>query len=280
MDGKSNHTEAIELLQELGLKEYEAKSFVALSRLPSGTAKEMSDVSEVPRTRIYDAVRMLESKGLVEIQHSNPQRFRAVPVDEAIETLKEEYDRRTETLRNALREMDAARTEGDTDVTHEVWALSGDRAITTRTQQLLGEASEEVILVLGDEALFDETMVDNLKAAHERGVDVIVTAENLREEVESALPDARVFISGLEWLAEPDLADDTTEISRLLLVDQNTILVSTFSTASDGTRRDEHAVFGRGFDNGLVTIVRRLMATGLVPRSDPERDLPDSAAGR
>ena len=75
MDGNSNHTKAIELLQELGLKQYEAKSFVALSRLPSGTAKEMSEVSEVPRTRIYDAIRVLESKGLVEIQHSNPQRF-------------------------------------------------------------------------------------------------------------------------------------------------------------------------------------------------------------
>ena len=279
MDGSSDHTRAIELLQELGLKEYEAKSFVALSRLPSGTAKEMSEVSEVPRTRIYDAVRVLESKGLVEIQHSNPQRFRAVPVDEAVETLKEEYDTRTEALRGKLQGMEAAKTENDTDVTHEVWALSGDRAIASRTQQLLGEASEEVILVIGDEALFDQTMVDNLKAARDRGVDIIVgtTAEELREEAESTLPSARTFVSGLEWLAEPDLANDTTEISRLLLMDQSTILVSTFSTAADGTRRDEHAVFGRGFDNGLVTVVRRLMATGLVPENDPERNRPDSA---
>ena len=40
--------EAIELLQELGLKEYEARCFVALTRLPFGTAKEISDVASAP----------------------------------------------------------------------------------------------------------------------------------------------------------------------------------------------------------------------------------------
>jgi sugar-specific transcriptional regulator TrmB len=94
------------LLQQLGLKEYEAKSFVALVRLPRETAKEISEISEVPRTRVYDAVRVLESKGLVEVQHSSPQRFRAVSIDEAIETLHREYEDRTESLRESLRDID------------------------------------------------------------------------------------------------------------------------------------------------------------------------------
>ena len=51
--------EATELLQKLGLKEYEARSFVGLSRLDAGTAKELSEITEVPRTRIYDAVKEL-----------------------------------------------------------------------------------------------------------------------------------------------------------------------------------------------------------------------------
>ena len=36
-------------------------------------------------------------------------------MDEAVETLKEEYDTRTETLRDELRELEAARTESDTE---------------------------------------------------------------------------------------------------------------------------------------------------------------------
>lgn len=76
-------TEAIDLLQELGLKEYEARCFVALNQLPNGTAKEIREISDVPRTRVYDAIRVLESEGLVEVQQSSPQVYRAVEISEA-----------------------------------------------------------------------------------------------------------------------------------------------------------------------------------------------------
>jgi len=62
--------EAISLLQDLGLQEYEARCFMALNQLPNGTAKEIHEISEVPRTRVYDAIRVLESQGLVEVQHT------------------------------------------------------------------------------------------------------------------------------------------------------------------------------------------------------------------
>nr|WP_217693461.1 helix-turn-helix domain-containing protein [Natrinema saccharevitans] len=48
MDDVSNQDQAIELLQQLGLKEYEARSFVALARRQRGTAKDISETSEVP----------------------------------------------------------------------------------------------------------------------------------------------------------------------------------------------------------------------------------------
>jgi sugar-specific transcriptional regulator TrmB len=63
---------AVELLQQLGLKEYEARCFVGLTRVPSGTAKQLGEITDVPRTRVYDAVRVLEAQGLVEVQHSSP----------------------------------------------------------------------------------------------------------------------------------------------------------------------------------------------------------------
>ena len=86
--------EAVTALQELGLKEYEAQCFVGLSRLSSGTAKQLSEITDVPRTRVYDAIRLLEAQGLVEVQHSSPQRFRAVPLEEATETLRDQYEAR------------------------------------------------------------------------------------------------------------------------------------------------------------------------------------------
>uniref|UniRef100_UPI00374CA2A2 TrmB family transcriptional regulator n=1 Tax=Natronococcus roseus TaxID=1052014 RepID=UPI00374CA2A2 len=112
MDTNESVEEAIELLQQLGLKEYEARCFVGLSRLRSGTAKKLSEMTEVPRTRVYDAVRVLESQGLVEVQHSSPQEFRAVSLKEATETLRNQYEARVDRLENALNTIDIV-DEGD-----------------------------------------------------------------------------------------------------------------------------------------------------------------------
>ncbi|WP_256545201.1 TrmB family transcriptional regulator [Halobellus inordinatus] len=274
MEDVSNQDQANELLQQLGLKEYEAKSFVALARRQRGTAKDISETSEVPRTRVYDAIRVLESKGLVETQHSNPQIFRAVSIDEAINTLQSEYAERTESLRSALTGLEPTDEGDSTEATHEVWSISGDQGITSRTRQLIEGATEELILVIGHESIFTDQLAEQLQSAQERDVNVIIGTvdEDLRAAIQDALPDIEVFVSGLDWLSRSPLPDDDTEISRLLLADREAILVSSFTeTRADG-REHEQGVFGRGFDNGLVAITRRLMATGLLSVNDPETE--------
>ncbi|MFC7155254.1 TrmB family transcriptional regulator [Halomarina halobia] len=275
MSELSNHRQAVELLQQLGLKEYEAKCFVALSRMPKGTAKEISETSDVPRTRVYDAIRVLETKGLAEVQHSNPQQFRAVPIDEAAETLRHEYESRTETLVRTLEDIDPAPSDEGQETAHEVWALSGVSAITNRTRQLIDGAGREIVFVVGHEAVITEELIQQLREAQETGLTVVVGAasERLRETIQTSLPDVEVFVSGLEWLnSDPTDPADATTISRLLLIDRNTILVSSVSTheTDGGSTETERAVFGRGFDNGIVVIARRLMATGLNPNADPK----------
>ncbi|RQG91779.1 TrmB family transcriptional regulator [Natrarchaeobius chitinivorans] len=261
------------MLQQLGLKEYEAKCFVALSRMPKGTAKEISETSEVPRTRVYDAIRVLETKGLVEIQHSNPQQFWAVPIDEGAETLRQEYESRTKTLIEAVEGINPVPAGDDEEVSHEVWALTGQTAIATRTQQFIDGAGEEIMFVVGREEVLTKELVTHLQAAQETGITVVVgtVSEHLRETVQEALPDAHVFVSELEWLKNnpTDSTDDTT-ISRLILIDRNTILVSSVHEGASNAAETERAVFGRGFTNGLVVIARRLMATGLETGADPK----------
>lgn len=268
----SNQQQAVELLQQLGFKEYEAKCFVALSRLPKGSAKEISETSDVPRTRVYDAIRVLETKGLVEVQHSNPQQFRAVPISEAVALLRQEYESRAEDLASVLENLEPVLPDGDPEVTHEVWSLSGSAVIANRTEELVDAADREILLIVGRKSAFTDELAARLQAAQEAGVDVAVGAvtNELQAEVAEYLPESRVFTSGLEWL-HSSLSDpeDETAITRLLLIDRNTILVSSAekSTPTDGVA--EKAVFGRGFSNGIVVIARRMMATGLSVWDDP-----------
>ena len=275
MNEISNQQQSIDVLQQLGLKEYEARCFVALARLPKGTAKQINEISEVPRTRVYDAIRVLETKGLVEIQHSNPQQFRAVPIEEAAETLRQEYESRTDTLIEALAAIEPEEPDGgDEEITHEVWALSGTTAITNRTQQLINAAGREIVFIVGREEVITDELLEQLQEALDTGLDVLIgtQTEDLRVQVAESLPNAEVFVSGLEWLhSSPLEIEDDTTISRLILIDKNTILVSSVHEMDTGGIESEKAVFGRGFDNGIVVIARRLMATGLPPRQDPEQ---------
>jgi sugar-specific transcriptional regulator TrmB len=252
--------EAVDVLQELGLKEYEAKCFAGLARLPEGTAKELSEITEVPRTRVYDAVRVLEAQGLVEVQHTSPQQFRAVPLKEAMETLRERYESRVERLADSLGSLDPVDQVDDEQVLQEVWSLEGPQAVKARTRTLLEEASDEVVFVVGDPSLVTDDLVETL-AELDADVDVYVGAvsETIASDVEARVPRARTFVSGLEWLQAEVDAEEDLAIGRLLLVDENTILVSTILPGSG----EEQAIFGRGFGNGLVVITRRLLSQGL-----------------
>jgi sugar-specific transcriptional regulator TrmB len=250
--------EAIEVLQQLGLREYEAKCFVGLSRLSTGTAKQLSEIVEVPRTRVYDAIRALEGQGLVEIQHSSPQRFRAVPLEEAVETFRDQYEARVERLEDALSET-GQHDPGEETREHEVWALSGGNAIANRTHQLVESATDEVVLVVGRESLLTADLASSFEDVA-GDVDLLVGAasESLRERAAEAVPAARTFVPELDGIRD---SEEGTGIGRLLLVDRSTILVS---TVAPGTG-EEHAVFGSGFGNGFVVLARRLLARGLAP---------------
>ena len=264
MQTNENLEEAIEVLQQLGLKEYEARCFAGLSRLPTATAKQISEMTEVPRTRVYDAVRMLEAQGLVEIHHSSPQQFRAVPLDEATETLRDQYENRIDRLNDALETVEIVETEDESPV-QQVWAMSGRDAIENRTNQLIAEAEEEIVLVLGDDSLLTESLIEDLNEIA-NGVNLIIGAltESLQDQIQEAIPSATTFVSGLEWLRGDD-TDADVAMGRLLLVDRSTFLVSSLMMDS----RREQAVFGEGFGNGLVILARRLMAQGLLIARDP-----------
>ena len=205
--------DAVDLLQQLGLKEYEARCFVGLSRLSTATAKQLSEVVDVPRTRIYDAVRELETEGLIEIQHSSPQRFRAVPLEEATETLRDRHGTRVERLHDALATVEVV--DPDESSVQQAWAMAGRDPIENRTNGLIEEADREVVLVLGDESLLAEDLVATLDDVSNE-VDLLVGAltEPLEKQIRSAVPDAKTFLSGLEWLHGENTTEDDTAIGR------------------------------------------------------------------
>ncbi len=262
MTQETNAGEAVSLLQELGLQEYEARCFLALTRLPNGTAKKVAEVSEVPRTRVYDAMRVLESRGLVEVQHSSPQQFRAVSTTEAMGTLRQTFDDRIDTLESYVDAIEQHRPERDDDRLQEVWSLSGNEAINSRTLELIDRAQTEIVLLVVDESLLDEAFFDNVQEAADQGLSIILggETETIRETLGEELSNVRVYEPELEWLTGV-WTDHEVAISRILLIDRENLLIGSYYP--DAIKSDEQAVYATGLENGVVVLLRRLISTGL-----------------
>jgi sugar-specific transcriptional regulator TrmB len=60
-------TDPTAALQRLGLSEYEAETFVALQQIDSGSASDVAEVSNVPRSPVYGAADDLEDRGLLDV---------------------------------------------------------------------------------------------------------------------------------------------------------------------------------------------------------------------
>lgn len=244
-------TEAVDLLTSLGLSTYAARTYVALVTLEGGSAQDVSDVVDVPRTRVYDAAEELRDWGLVDVQQSTPQRFWAVSTETSTRQLEREYQHRIERLRNALDELDPA---GHTSEQQGVWTVTGRDAVTGRVVEFVESAEEEVVYMTVGDLLTDE-VTGSLQAARDRDVSIHLAgmSDAVDGTIREAVPGAAAFESLWDWSETP--------AGRLLMVDRQRTLVSVL-VDGDGDHppdpRDETAVWGSGEANSLVVVLRTI----------------------
>ncbi|MDD2836307.1 MAG: TrmB family transcriptional regulator [Methanothrix sp.] len=133
--------EIVEGLRMLGLTEYEAKAYATLVGMGEATAREVHELSAVPRTRIYDILRDLESKGFVEFMQGSPTYYRAVEPDRVMKRLKDELvasiDRSTRELLSLNLEVHGS---------SPVWCVRSDWGIKNRIRDFLSKVERELIV--------------------------------------------------------------------------------------------------------------------------------------
>lgn len=244
---------AVEQLERFGLTAYAARTFVALSTLESGTAREVSQVSTVPRTRVYDAIDELRERGLVDVLQSSPKQFRAMSAETAGRTFEHELRHRTDLLRTALDELEPA---GHRTEQQGVWTVTGQRAVTERVVEFLADADEEVVYMIVEDLLTDE-VIDALSAAAERGVSIKLggVSPEVQARIQDDIPGATMFESLWVW--------SDTPAGRLMVVDGRQTLVSALVNGADASPTDprsETAIWGAGETNSLVVVLKAIFA--------------------
>ena len=242
---------AIEQLDEFGLSTYAARTFVALVSLGTGTAKAVSQVSEVPRTRVYDAIDELHGRGLVDIQQSSPKEFWAISAGTTARKFEREMDYRMSILRTALDELEPVQRSEEQ---RGVWTVDGQATITDRVLEFVNGADDEIVYMTVEE-LLTEDIVDALHDAAERGVTISLggVSPEVQDRIQDEVPDADLFESLWVW--------SDTPAGRLMMVDGTRTLVSVLVTGEDAAPTDprtETGIWGAGETNSLVVVLRAI----------------------
>ncbi|MFB6094630.1 MAG: TrmB family transcriptional regulator [Halanaeroarchaeum sp.] len=239
----------IDALERLGLPNYEARVFVALQKLGTGSAKEVSTVADVPQSQVYGTAESLAERGLLEIQETTPKTYRPVPIEEARDRLRERFERSQERAFEYLESVKGERSETP-ESEAGVWRLSGAAAIESRTVELIDGATRRIIYGTNPAVGRSEAVEERLLERAREGIDVVL----LDEAVDSSEPPEtlRVVTPAIEA---------GTQAGRLLVVDDDTILMS---VSEDGT---ETAIWSA--NSGFGAVLVPLVEDAIAPESPP-----------
>lgn len=172
-------------LRDLGLSEYESRTYRSLLETGATTAKDLSRASDVPMGRIYDVLNSLETKNLVRSQTaSRPKKYVAVEPEAALDRL---LDDKRAALDEQLSQFEAIASELETQleasepVDDQFWtaALGAEESIDLLVERL-SAADEQVIFVAAtpttrfDVDAIGERLTDELVGVLDRDVPVLL----------------------------------------------------------------------------------------------------------
>ncbi len=172
-------------LKDFGLNSYESKLWVALLSRGVSTAGELSDISNVPRSRTYDVLESLEKKGFIVVKIGKPIKYLAVPPAEVVERVKkrvmveaEEKNQSLSKLKESkvLTELNSLHTDGVrlVDPTDKSASFRGREKVYDHLNMLTKGAKKSIHLMTTGEGLGrkEGALWNQLKKANSRGVKI------------------------------------------------------------------------------------------------------------
>ncbi len=176
---------------------YEAKVWTALLSRGVSTAGELSNISDVPRSRTYDILESLEKKGFIIMKIGKPIKFVALKPEEVVERVKknlvliaQEKSKRLEKLRNdeVLEELNSLYTNGIKFVESSdlSGSLRGRQNMYNHLDMMIRSAEKTITIVTTADGLNRklEVLLPALEKAKRRGVTIRIAApinsENLK----------------------------------------------------------------------------------------------------
>lgn len=176
-------------LKDFGLNSYEIKIWAALLSRGVSSAGELSDISNVPRSRAYDVLESLEKKGFIVMKIGKPIKYIAVPPSEVIERVKKDIHENANSQielideiqkDSVLEELNLLYSHGVdvVDPTDLTGAIKSRNNIYQNINSMIKSAEESILIMTTTEGLIrkSEVLKRNLEKAKGRGVQIRIAA--------------------------------------------------------------------------------------------------------
>ena len=168
---------------------YEVKVWTALLSRGTSTAGELSNISDVPRSRTYDILESLDKKGFIIMKLGKPIKFFALKPEEVVERVKknlmqsaQEKSKRLETLKDddVLKELHSLFTQGVKFVEPSdlSGSLRGRQNLYNHLDMMIRDAEKTITIVTTAEGLNRkmEALMPSLEKCKKRGIKIRIAA--------------------------------------------------------------------------------------------------------
>jgi sugar-specific transcriptional regulator TrmB len=155
-----------DLMRKLGLTLNEMKVYMLLLNSGPLTAKEVSDLADVPFSKVYVVLRVLEDKGWINSIRDRPIKYVALAPEEAVRKAKvkreEEWEEAASRIIPILKPIYDARTVPETP---EIWIVKGEENVSSKVVDLVLKTQYELLLAVHAriKSLFEKpTLLDRM----------------------------------------------------------------------------------------------------------------------
>lgn len=239
-------SKVIEALKKMGFREYEARVYATLASKKEATASEIHKLSGVPRTKVYEVLRTLESKGFVETIKSSPASFRAIDPEKVFEEYKQDFVNTVDTVIESFREA-----KFEEFVQHPVWCVRGSAGVKNRAKAVIQESKELIVITARKDLVYrimsikpDKTKIVIVTDDSSKFDDVDAEVMEVREDFAQIFEEA--VIDGVRYKFEILLISDGYE--------------------SFGVYRTGDELVGVSIKLPLITLFQKMVFLGLLAK--------------
>lgn len=218
------------VLETMGLTTYQSQTYLSLLESGPATAKQISQMSDVPMGRIYDVLDELEAYPLVEHQNTRPKRYVATQPEDAAQRvldvrlaeLQEQRDRYERIAANL-----PSRISSELGDEATIWnaAIGADDAGQLLVDRL-NAATHSIELVIGPLSSVDARLQQAVAHIVPRLTDALSRGVSIRAVIQGELLDS-ILANFDEQLTEKLLTHPDCQIRESDNVDVTTYIIDT-----------------------------------------------------